>query len=183
MANFEPIVEWILYQEDDRKVPGKIVDLGDGAGLTRLGITQRNFGRLLPASFWSTMDFHSAVAYAKSIYQNQFWHFINGEQINDNNVAATLMSAAVNEGIAPAVKMLQNVLGVNEDGILGLITTNELNSKDPVIVNKLLRAVWVEFYQRLVSINPSKQRFLDQWLVRAQFPFPSPLVVGSLYGS
>lgn len=173
---FEPIVEWLLYQEDDHRTPGRVVNLGDGAGLTRLGLTSKTFGAIVPSDFFSTMSFSNAVQVAKSIYQDQYWHHLNGDRINSDQIAAPLLSFAVNRNIPTAVKRLQRVLGVQDDGVLGLVTIAELNQKDPSVVAKLFRASWIDYYHTVASVNPNDAKFLDGWINRANFPFPSPLV-------
>src|SRR6202790_619277 len=176
MSNFEPVIEWLLYIEDDHHTPGKIVNLGDGAGFTRLGITSKNYASVMPADFWTTMPFSLAVAAAKSLYQNQYWHHLNGDRINSDLIAALLLSWSVNRNIPTAVKALQAVLGVQQDGVLGLVTIAELNQKDPVAVAAQFRAEWHDFYNKVVSLNPNDKRFLNGWNARVEFPFPSPLV-------
>ena len=176
MANFESIVEWLLYIEDDKHTPGKIVNEGDGAGFTRLGITSKNYGSITPPGFFTNMPFTMAVQVAKSIYQNQYWHHINGDRIVSDQVAAPLLSFAVNRNIPTAVKHLQSVLGVEQDGVLGLVTIAELNQKDPNAVAAQFRAEWINYYQKAAANNPNDAKFLDGWINRANFPFPSPLV-------
>lgn len=178
MANFEAIIPWILYQEDDHKIPGKIVDLHDGAGLTRLGITQRWSQRDLPADFFSTMSFSLAVQAAKTVYRKNYWNLLSGDSIASDQVAAPLFSFAVNASPRLAVKTLQSVLEVTEDGSLGPKTLAELNSKDPGVTATLFRAEWINFYHRDVDANPSKAKFLNGWVNRANFPYPSNLVPG-----
>lgn len=176
MANFEPIIQWILYQEDDHKSPGKIVNLGDGAGLTRLGLTQRWHQQDLPEQFFTTMGFNAAVMIAKAVYHKQYWILLSCDLINYDQVAAPLLSFAINDNPLIAAKTLQHVLGVTEDGHLGPKTLAELNSKDPDQVAKLFRAAWIDFYHNLIIIAPSRQQFIDGWINRANFPYPSPLV-------
>lgn len=176
MADFQKIIPWLLYQEDSKRTPGKIVNEGDGAGLTRLGITQKWFASVVPATFFTTMSFTDAVQVAKSFYQSQEWHHLNGDKINDDAVAAYLLSFSVNKSVPTAVKALQRVLGVHVDGVLGLGTLAELNSKDPKQVANLFRAEWIAYYQHIASVNPNDEQFLDGWINRANFPFPSALV-------
>jgi lysozyme family protein len=182
MAIFEPIVQWVLYQEDNHQHPGAISNLGDNAGLTRFGITQKNFSSCFSPTFWTTMDFQIALNNAKIFYENQFWHHINGDSINNDRTAALLMSASVNIGISTAVKLIQNVLQVSADGILGLATLHELNSKDPQSINDMYRAVWNTHYRNIVDANPNDAKFLQGWLNRVDFPYPSPLV-GTTYAT
>jgi lysozyme family protein len=180
VANFEPIVEWLLYQEDDKQVPARVVNLGDGAGLTRLGITSKNFGTLpllANPNFWdaSACTTFLAINRAKIFYDEEFWRHINGDRITDDQIAALVLSWSVNRNIPTAVKALQRVLGVDPDGVLGGVTLAELSQKDPKIVAAQYRAEWISFYHGLVDLNPSNQRFLDGWINRANFPYPSPL--------
>lgn len=177
MANFEPIVQWLLYQEDDHKQPGKIVAEGDGGGYTRLGITSANFGALVGEEFFTTMPFADAVRTAKIVYQKYFWL---GDGIQNDEVAAVLLSASVNirGGKKKAVELLQQVLTpeISVDGVLGPSTLGVLNSKDGKSVANLFRTEWIQFYQHLAAVNPDENRFLQGWINRATFPYPSALV-------
>lgn len=176
MANFEPIVEWLLWIEDDKRTPGKIENLDDGAGVTRLGITSKNFGSVMPVNFFSTMPFKQAVQAAKWFYQNQEWHHLNGDQIQDDSVAAALLSFAVNKSVPTAVKTLQAILGVDVDGVLGLGTLTVLNSKDPKSTLALFRSGWIGYYRHVVAVNPDDERFLQGWINRANTPYPNSQV-------
>jgi lysozyme family protein len=176
MSNFEVVIPWLLYQEDSKRIPGEIVNLGDGEGQTRLGITSKVFGSIMPNDFFTTMTVTNAIQAAKTLYQTEYWHHLNGDKILHDEVAAPLLSFAVNKNIPVAVKALQRALGVLPDGVLGLVTIAELNQKDPVAVTKLFRSEWEDFYRTDVSMNPSRQRFLDGWIARVNFPYPSPLV-------
>jgi lysozyme family protein len=176
MANFENIIPWLLYQEDSKSKPGEIINEGDGAGLTRLGLTQRWHQNDLPMTYFSTMSFKDSVAAAKVVYRKMYWNILEGDQIVSDQVAAPLLSFAVNDTTLIAAEALQRVLGIDPDGHIGPHTLAELNSKDPDIVARMFRANWLGFYQHLVSIAPSKQKFLDGWINRVNFPYPSELV-------
>jgi lysozyme family protein len=121
------------------------------------------------------MGFSDAVIEAKQVYKQKYWGLISGDCISSDIVAAPLLSFAVNDSVLIACKHLQRVLGVLEDGHIGLKTLEELNEKDPEIVAKLFRAEWISFYQQLVKIAPSKQDFLRGWINRANFPFPTSI--------
>ncbi len=183
MANFEPISQWLLYQEDDHKTPGKIENLGDGAGLTRLGITSNNFGNVVPSTFFTVMPFKEAVKSAKDFYRSQEWHHLRGDDIQSDELAACLLSFAVNKSVPTATKKLQQILGLDDDGVLGQQTLAEANSKEPKALVIMFRAAWISYYHHIVDVNPSNQRFLQGWLNRANFPYPSSLVPTDLYAS
>jgi lysozyme family protein len=151
--------------------------LGDGGGLTRLGLTQRWHQTGLPTGYFSTMSFSDAVAAAKITYKYCYWDMLDGDAIMSDQVAAPLLSFAVNDSVKVAVETLQRVLEVEIDGFMGPKTVAELNSKDPYIAAKLFRAGWVDFYHNDVIMNPAKQKFLTGWVNRALFPYPSPYSV------
>jgi lysozyme family protein len=121
------------------------------------------------------MSFEDAVKVAKQVYKNKYWNLMSGDDIDSDTVAAPLLSFGINDNIFIACKILQKVLGVLEDGHIGPKTLAELNQKDPEIVAKLFRAEWINFYQGLVKIAPSKQQFLDGWINRANFPYPADI--------
>lgn len=58
---------------------------------------------------------------AKAIYRAQYWDAIRADQLPDQ-VRFDIFDAAVNSGVKQAVKWLQRVVGVNEDGIIGPAT-------------------------------------------------------------
>lgn len=58
---------------------------------------------------------------AKAIYRAQYWDAIRADQLPDQ-VRFDIFDAAVNSGVKQAVKWLQRVVGVSEDGIIGAAT-------------------------------------------------------------
>lgn len=175
MAQFNPICSWVIYQEDDHTHPGKTVDLKDGAGRTRLGITERYFLSAVGESFFTTMPLNEAISEAKRIFRRFYWSQFTGDLIGSDYVAAPMLSWAVNNTVTHAVKAIQRVLGVHDDGVLGDNTLFELNSKDGPVTARLFRAEWAEFYHRLVDVKPEDQRFLHEWLSRVNFPYPATI--------
>lgn len=58
---------------------------------------------------------------AKAIYRAQYWDAVRADQLPDQ-VRFDIFDAAVNSGVKQAVKWLQRVVGVSEDGIIGPAT-------------------------------------------------------------
>jgi lysozyme family protein len=175
MANFDKIIPWLLYQEDSKSHPGLSTNLGDGDGMTRLGITSKYFAMFVPATFYTTLPFADAVAAAKQVYKTQYWNKFNGDSIVFDEVAALVLSFAVNKNIPHAVMNLQQVLGITADGNLGPATAHELAQRDPAVVANLFRRQWIGYYQHAAAVNPNDQQFLQGWINRANFPYPSAL--------
>ncbi len=172
MADVPGIINWIIKLEDSKRNPGACRDLGDGAGLTRIGITSRWHSADVPASFFTTMPNDDAYEIARSFYNTKYSMPLHLSAINSDQVAAPLMSFAVNDNIKIAVETLQTVLGVTADGSLGPLTLGELNSKDPDIIARLFRAEWYDFYYHAAQVNPNDEKFIDGWKARTRIVYP-----------
>lgn len=172
MANFGNIVNWVLRLED-RTLAGKIVNLGDGAGFTRLGITSKNFGSVVPATFFGIMGLDDAIDVAKGVYYDFFWKPLQGVRINSDVVAAELMSFAVNESVETAVALAQRVLGIQPPtGHLGEVTLAAINNQDGDALGAALRDAQDAHYQAIVRAHPLDERFLRGWENRDHAVYP-----------
>ena len=70
MADFDGAFKWVMLQEDST-LSGKVVDLGDGGGLTRYGVAQMKH-TALPPDFYTVAP-ALAYAYARAIYRGEYW--------------------------------------------------------------------------------------------------------------
>lgn len=170
MADFSPICEWVLRQED-ATLSGKIVNLGDGGGLTRYGIAQTKHDNI-PAYFYDCSA-GVALAYAKVIYLKEYWDRFLGDEIFSDEVASCLFSFAVNDGNAREVKMLQQAVGVPVDGMMGPVTLAKVNAADDGRLASALRYAQASFYQTLALTRPDIARELPGLLNRAYRVYPS----------
>lgn len=171
MANFEPCIEWVLRLED-RKLSGVVRDLGDGGGRTRFGITERDNPEI-SASFF-TCDSAAALEEAKAIYRKKYWEPLCGESLPTDELAATLLSFAVNDGRHQAVRELQQVVRVPVDCVMGASTIAAINASGrPESVAQSLRARQEVHYRWAAEQNPDDRRFLDGWLKRARVVYPA----------
>ena len=177
MANFGNIVNWVLRLED-RTLAGKTVDLKDGAGFTRFGLTSKNFGSMLPANYFNDyyglqrMSNDEAIQEADSIYWQEFWVPMRCTDIASDAIASELMSFGVNESVSTVVKMVQWLLSLPQDGVMGRQTLSALQAQDPNKASIAIREAQETRYQNLVKSNPANQRFLRGWENRAGAIFP-----------
>lgn len=169
MANFGSCVDWVLRLED-RMLSGVVKDLGDGGGLTRFGIAQTK-NPTVDASFYTT-DVATALETAKNVYWQKYWTPINGLLLPTDELAATILSFAVNDGVHRAVELLQGVLGVTQDGDLGQMTRFAISQQDPAEIASKLRERQSQFYRDLAAKDPSKAKDLVGWLRRAAAIYP-----------
>lgn len=163
MANFGAIVEWALRLED-RTLRGRTVDLGDGAGLTRFGITSKN-NPDVPASFF-TEPVAEALEHAKQFYWSHDWRVIRGADIQSDDVASVLMSWHLTSG-EHAIKGLQGMLLVNMDGKMGPATLSAVNHGIASQIASALREAQEQFYQHIAD-----PRFVGGWVKRARAVYP-----------
>lgn len=164
MADTTGISRWIVKIEDDPRHPGISKDLGDGAGLTRYGITQKWHSKDVPANFFTTMSNEDAANAAASVYERQYCVPCFAAAIASDDVASALVSFAVNKNVRIAVGTLQGALGVTQDGSMGPQTLTAINRQEPIEVAAAFRAAWTQFYRNDVAANPSKEKFLNGWI-------------------
>lgn len=66
---------------------------------------------------------------AKAIYKARYWDKVRADELPEG-VRFAMMDYAVNSGPAAAVKALQRVLGVSDDGVIGPATIAAANAVD-----------------------------------------------------
>lgn len=173
MADLKSIALWIATKvEDDPRHPGIAKDLGDGAGITRYGVTQRWHGKDVPPTFFTTMSNADAIACAVALYEG-IADILHLNLVNDTDIAACVLSFALNANAGAAVRTLQQVLGANPDGILGMVTAAALNAKDPGPVATAYRTAWENYYRADVKAYPNKLVWLNGWLNRVKRVYPA----------
>lgn len=67
--------------------------------------------------------------YAKKLYKRDWWDALNAESI-DGAIVYQVWDFAVNAGMATAKRKLQSAAGVADDGIIGPVTLQKINSME-----------------------------------------------------
>ena len=101
---------------------GKVDDPRDPGGRTAFGITQDTYNawrkkQNLPAADVFTISQTDVAA----IYRQEYWDRISGDSL-PAGVDFAVFDFAVNSGVSRAAKMLQSVVGVTQDGVIGPAT-------------------------------------------------------------
>mgnify|MGYP003398824534 FL=1 len=89
---------------------GYVNDPNDPGGETKFGISKRAYPALDIVSL--------TAADAKRVYRRDYWEFVSGDAL-PWPLSYFVFDAAVNQGAAPAIRMLQQALGVEADGVIG----------------------------------------------------------------
>ncbi len=125
MADFTPAYEAMLeheggyvFDKDDpggetyRGVARKIHSKWDGWTIIDILRTERGF----PANLDKSADLQQSV---RRFYENNFWDKINGDKIENQEVAASIFDFAVNTGVGTSAGLAQMVVGATTDGVIG----------------------------------------------------------------
>lgn len=165
MADINAAIAYVLTFED-ADLSGVITT--DSGGRTRFGIAERFHPELTACLFYTSMGSTAALQIAKGIYDISYAEPLCIADIENQAVANKLLSLGVNLGVIEAAKMLQLTLRVNGDGRIGPLTLHALEMARPEEVIESLDDMAVAFYHSIVEKDPSKQKYLEGWLKRAE---------------
>ncbi len=163
MAIFNTAIKPLLLREGF----DKITDVpGDFGGLTKFGISQKAYPKL------NIRELTAEIA--ASIYKRDYWDSIEGDKIQNQEIAEAIFDAAVNHGVSRSVIIVQQTLNVPHitvDGIFGNKTLNDLNNRISTTPIEILLYQLVlnrlRFYSNVVTKNKTQLKFLHGWLNRA----------------
>ena len=97
----------------------------DPGGETNWGISKRSYPE---------MDIKNLTQdAAKAIYKRDFWDKCRCDELYAV-LAFALFDCAVNSGCGQAVKLLQQTIGVDDDGVFGRVTMRCVNDEDATLL-------------------------------------------------
>ncbi|MCL4456172.1 MAG: hypothetical protein M1406_02000 [Nitrospirae bacterium] len=162
MGNFD-----LAYQFIKKAEGGYSNHKNDRGGETNYGITQNTFKKakelgIISESIESVKDITQDDA--KKIYRQMYWDKINGDAL-PTDLSIALSDTAVNMGVGASVKMLQKILGVQQDGVLGSETLAAINNYNGNLLDAYLDAREAKYYG-IVERDSRQGVFLKGWLSR-----------------
>lgn len=131
---------------------GYVNDPRDPGGETKFGISKRAYPDVDIRNL--TLDD------ARAIYRRDYWDRVGGDDL-PYRWALLVFDAAVNQGVDPAIRMMQDALGVMVDGNIGPRTLAAANLDDDRRPARFL-ALRVFRYQRTKNFD----RFGYGWVTR-----------------
>lgn len=145
MAVFDIAFEKTLKLEGGYKLHTVKCDKG---GMTFAGISRNSW------QDWTGWQFIAAgetsgpriESMVRTFFKAHFWDVIKGDQIGCQGVADAIYDFAVNSGLSPAVKIVQKIVGSNQDGIFGPKTFAKLNA---YVTNERAEELFVARYNLL----------------------------------
>lgn len=162
MAEIKNLAPWILKWEG-----GFVNDPLDKGGATNKGVT---------IAVWKAQGYDKdgdgdidvadlkliTVEDATNIMKKNYWNRWKADQIKNQAVANTLVDWVWGSG-AWGIKIPQRILGVKDDGVVGIKTLEAINKQNP---NKFLEKLYLarfNFLDGIVASNPSQKRFIKGW--------------------
>lgn len=156
---FEKAFEEVLYWEG-----GYVNHPKDPGGCTKYGISQKSYPNLDIKNI--------TLELARQIYYCDYWKKISFEQIDSDDISTKLFSICINTGNLAGVRCVQRALRsvgskLQDDGILGNVTLNAINSSRSDILLAALKSEAAGYYRSLAISDPKLCAFLNGWLRRA----------------
>ena len=150
MHTFPDCISHVLAAEG-----GLVNDPKDPGGVTKFGISQRSY----PALNIRALSLDDA----KAIYQRDYWAPIQGEHL-PAGLDLLVLDHAVNAGPARAIRLLQHLVGVPEDGVMGPVTLAGVAVADRDDLIARYSELRLDFYRDL----PTWRHFGAGWSRRVQ---------------
>jgi lysozyme family protein len=135
-------------------------DPTDAGGRTAYGISER-------ANPEAWADNKVTEAEAREIYLRKYVRWPRFDQITDSDLQAQLVDFGVNSGPMIATKKLQEIVGTDQDGVIGPATLTALSIMNVALVNNELVKSRLKMICRIVQKNPSQIKYLLGWVNRA----------------
>jgi lysozyme family protein len=173
MEYFELAFEKVLQNEG-----GYVNDPNDPGGETYKGVSRKIWSSWsgwinvdlakriagFPANLEKDLDLQQKI---KDFYRVNFWDKINGKKINDQEVAISIFDFAVNAGVSTCAVLLQKIVNVETNGVIGDVTTDELNKTDPEYFLSAFTISKIARYIHIVRKRPTSQKYFYGWVRRA----------------
>ena len=136
----------------------------DRGGITKFGITRNTLAdyrgyAATDADVRGLVESDARAIYNK-LYISPF------ETITDDAVKEFLVDCAVNHGVQRAVKFLQKVLQLQQDGIIGMNTSAACASADKENIFRRLVAERIKFYGNIIAQDKTQATFASGWMNR-----------------
>lgn len=160
MDNFKTAFNHILLVEGG--FSNRKEDLG---GPTKYGITQKTYSEW-KGSYQSLEDvLNMPLSVAEKIYRENYWDAMNLSGL-DLAIQFCLFDQGVNRGPSAAVKTMQKVLKVRQDGLLGPVTKARIQDQitEDLVWDYLKESL--REYVRITQNNPSQTANLMGWTNR-----------------
>lgn len=146
---------------------------------TNYGVAAPNLIKILGRIPTSKADSRNITkTQVKEFFYKEFWWKNKIDLIHDQSVATILFDGVIQHTVG--VRLMQEVLGVTADNIVGGETLNAINMADPRKLFFDYKARREQYYRAIVDNNPGQQVFFNGWMRRINsFVYSAPAAAGS----
>ena len=157
---------------------GFVNDSADKGGATKYGVSLTLMRQMFKnGSIWldlnkdGTIDEKDVMILtledAKLVYFKEFWRPLASlSRFFVVQIMIKIFDTAVNIGVRNAIKLVQRVIGTQEDGVIGKDTISKCVVFKGDFISKYVEFL-VKFYANIAVKNPTQLRFLNGWINRA----------------
>ena len=138
----------------------------DKGGPTKYGITQATLAKWRGVPVAASQVEELTEEEAAKIYYKLYLTDTRVDHILDKNLQALVFDYAVHSGAARAIKDLQRVLGLKDDGEIGPLTLQAANYTQTGNLRKKYLAARISFLGRLITDKPTQAVFAAGWMNR-----------------
>ena len=100
------------------------------------------------------------------VLKTMYWDNCLGDRINSQSVANAIVDWAWNSGTVTAVKEVQRILGVEDDGIIGNITLSAINSRSPLPLFGAIQTARKFYIARICVGRIANKKYYFGWMNR-----------------
>ena len=155
-GNFDQCLRQVLEHEG-----GYVNHPEDPGGRTNMGITQAVYEKHLGRPVTEKDMREIPLEHVKEIYKEKYWDKVCGEELPEG-LDFSVFDWAVNSGPSRAVKTLQRIIKVSQDGAIGPITLKAIGAISPGYLIHKYGSERERFYRQLSTFAT----FGEGWLNR-----------------
>lgn len=158
MANAKKLIPFILRWEG-----GFANHPNDKGGATNKGITIATFRQYYGKE--STIDDLRNMSNEQweYIFKAGYWDMLKANDIANQSIANICVDWAWCSGTRTAIKQVQRLLGVADDGIVGNITLSAINKANSKKLFDKIKSARLAFVEAIVRRDPTQKVFLKGW--------------------
>lgn len=104
----------------------------------------------------------------ENFYRREFWDKAKLDKVDSQNTANEIFIFGVNVGMIQAIKVMQKLIGVTADGIVGQMTLRALNAYNDTVFSYNFDEAEKEYYEALSKRRPDLAINIKGWLNRAR---------------
>lgn len=151
------VIEGLYDTRDRRRKVGYVNIPSDRGGETKYGIAQK------PNPEISVRDLNLEAA--MDVYFHKYWLRSACDRL-PYPLTIIHFDGCVNHGVGRGCRILQQALGVDDDGVIGRQTLEALEHTDVHSVVSRIADIRRTFYQNIVRRDLSQGMFLKGWMIR-----------------